>query len=82
MMGLPAGTRIWIAAGFTDMRSGFNGLAAKVETALQEDPYSGHVFVFRGRQWQDTHGAPVDLCTRRPRQRRHRASRRVVCLLT
>jgi transposase len=50
MMGLPAGTRIWIAAGFTDMRSGFNGLAAKVETALQEDPYSGHVFVFRGRR--------------------------------
>ena len=28
------GTRIWIAAGFTDMRSGFNGLAAKVESAL------------------------------------------------
>lgn len=50
MMGLPAGTRIWIAAGFTDMRAGFNGLAAEVETALQEDPYSGHVFVFRGRR--------------------------------
>ncbi len=29
MIGLPAGTRIWIAAGFTDMRCGFNGLAAK-----------------------------------------------------
>ena len=50
MIGLPAGTRIWLAAGVTDMRSGFNGLAAKVETALQEDPYSGHVFVFRGRR--------------------------------
>jgi len=47
MIGLPAGTRIWLAAGFTDMRSGFNGLAAKVQTALTEDPYSGHVFVFR-----------------------------------
>jgi transposase len=32
------------------MRSGFNGLAAKVETALAEDPFSGHVFVFRGRR--------------------------------
>ena len=32
------------------MRSGFNGLAAKVETALKEDPYSGHVFVFRSRR--------------------------------
>lgn len=50
MMGLPTGTRIWLAAGVTDMRSGFNGLAAKVETALQADPFSGHVFVFRGKR--------------------------------
>lgn len=50
MIGLPAGTRIWLAAGVTDMRSGFNGLASKVQTALEEDPYSGHVFVFRGRR--------------------------------
>jgi hypothetical protein len=50
MIGLPAGTRVWLAAGVTDMRSGFNGLAAKVETALAEDPFSGHVFVFRGRR--------------------------------
>jgi transposase len=50
MIGLPAGTRVWLAAGFTDMRSGFNGLAAKVQTALAEDPYSGHVFVFRGKR--------------------------------
>lgn len=50
MIGLPAGTRVWIAAGFTDMRSGFNGLAAKVETALAEDPFSGLVFVFRGKR--------------------------------
>jgi hypothetical protein len=50
MMGLPAGTRIWIAAGFTDMRSGFNGLAAKVEGVLTDDPFSGNVFVFRGRR--------------------------------
>lgn len=50
MIGLPSGTRIWLAAGITDMRSGMNGLAARVETALTEDPYSGHVFVFRGRR--------------------------------
>jgi transposase len=50
VIGLPAGTRIWIAAGITNMRSGFNGLAAKVQTALAEDPFSGHVFVFRGRR--------------------------------
>ena len=32
------------------MRSGFNGLAATVQTALTEDRFSGHVFVFRGRR--------------------------------
>jgi len=50
MIGLPAGTRIWLVAGMTDMRCGFNGLAAKVQTALTENPYSGHVFLFRGRR--------------------------------
>jgi len=50
MIGLPAGTRIWLAAGITDMRACINGLAARVETALTENPYSGHVFVFRGRR--------------------------------
>ena len=50
MIGLPAGTKVWLAAGTTDMRSGSNGLAAKVQTALEEDPFSGHVFVFRGRR--------------------------------
>ncbi|AOK46125.1 isocitrate lyase [Burkholderia sp. MSMB617WGS] len=50
VVGLPAGTRIWIAAGVTDMRCGFNGLAAKVRTALAENPFSGHIFVFRGRR--------------------------------
>jgi len=50
MIGLPAGTKIWLAAGITDMRAGMNGLAAKVGTALAEDPYCGHVFVFRGRR--------------------------------
>jgi transposase len=50
VIGLPAGTRVWIAAGHTDMRKGFNGLAALVQSALADNPYSGHVFVFRGRR--------------------------------
>lgn len=50
MIGLPGGTRIWLAAGQTDMRKGFDGLAALVQTQLREDPFSGHVFVFRGRR--------------------------------
>jgi transposase len=50
MIGLPAGTRIWLAAGVTDMRKGMNGLAALVQTVLERDPFSGHVFAFRGRR--------------------------------
>ena len=50
MIGLPAGTRVWLAAGLTDMRRGFDGLAALVQSALTQDPFSGHVFVFRGRR--------------------------------
>ena len=50
MINLPAGTQIWIAAGVTDMRRGFDGLAAIVQSTLEVNPFSGHVFVFRGRQ--------------------------------
>ncbi|ELK6655996.1 IS66 family insertion sequence element accessory protein TnpB [Citrobacter freundii] len=34
MIPLPTGTKIWLVAGVTDMRNGFNGLAAKVQTTL------------------------------------------------
>lgn len=50
MISLPAGTNIWISAGVTDLRRGFTGLSAVAQTALEQDPYSGHVFVFRGRR--------------------------------
>jgi transposase len=50
MIGWPAGTRIWIVAGVTDLRRGFVGLAGMVQTVLAEDPFSGQVFVFRGRR--------------------------------
>jgi transposase len=46
----PVGTRIWIAAGVTDLRRGFDGLSAQVQNVLQQQPFSGHVFVFRGRR--------------------------------
>jgi len=49
MIGLPAGTRVWLAAGVTDMRKGMSGLAALVQTSLESDPFCGHLFVFRGR---------------------------------
>lgn len=50
MISLPTGARIWIAAGVTDLRRGFSGLSAVAQTVLQEDPFAGHVFVFRGRR--------------------------------
>jgi transposase len=49
MIALPAGVKVWLAAGATDMRNGFDGLAALVQTQLAEDPFSGQLFVFRGK---------------------------------
>jgi transposase len=61
---VPAQTRIWLAAGVTDMRKGFNGLSLLTQNALKQDPFSGHLFVFRGRGgdllkiiWWDGQGA-------------------------
>jgi transposase len=50
MIGPPAGTYIWIVAGVTDLRRGFMGLSGTVQTTLQQNPFSGHVFIFRGRR--------------------------------
>ena len=50
MIALPPGVRIWLAAGVTDMRKGFGGLAALVQETLAENPFSGQMFVFRGRR--------------------------------
>jgi len=50
MIGLPSSTRIWLACGVTDMRKGFDGLAAIVQMQLLDDPFSGQLFVFRGRR--------------------------------
>ena len=47
---IPSGTRVWLAAGMTDMRRGFDGLAAIVQERLGADPFGGHVFIFRGRR--------------------------------
>jgi transposase len=64
MIPVPGNTRVWLAAGVTDMRRGFNTLAAQTEKLLAEAPYSCHLFVFRGRRgdllkiiWWDTQGA-------------------------
>jgi transposase len=43
-------TRVWLAAGTTDMRKGFTGLSALAQNVLASNPLCGHVFVFRGRR--------------------------------
>lgn len=63
MIPVPSGAKVWIAAGFTDMRKGFDGLALVVQEILKRDPHGGHLFVFRGRRgdlikllWHDGQG--------------------------
>jgi transposase len=63
MISLPAGARVWLATGHTDMRKGFDGLALLVQETLKRNPHTGHLFVFRGRRgslikvlWHDGQG--------------------------
>ena len=63
MITVPAGVRVYLAMGPTDMRKGMNGLALQVQEVLRRDPFGGHVFVFRGRKgdllkilWHDNQG--------------------------
>ncbi len=59
-------TRVFLAVEPTDMRKGFDGLFALVENVLREDPFSGHLFVFRNRRrdrlkilWWDRDGLAI-----------------------
>ncbi|STL09113.1 transposase [Escherichia coli] len=63
MISLPSDTRISLVAGVTDMRKSFNGLGEQVQHVLDENPFSGHLFIFRGRRsdmikilWADADG--------------------------
>ena len=63
MISLPSGPRIWLIAGVTDMRKSFNGLGEQIQHVLDEPPFSGHLFIFRGRRgdmikilWADADG--------------------------
>ena len=79
MIAVPAGTCVRLAAGHTDMRCGMNSLAARVQTHLAREPFSGHIFVFRGRRgdllkllWWDGDG----LCLLAKRRRAASSGRR------
>ena len=70
MIAFPAGTKVWIAGGVTDMRRGMNTLALAVQQGLGRDPHGGEIFCFRGRKgdlvkllWHD--GVGMSLYTKR-----------------
>ena len=50
MIAIPVGARVYLALGRTDMRKGFDGLSMLAQSVLRQDPFSGHLFVFRGRR--------------------------------
>ena len=49
MLSLSPATRIFVALDPVDMRRSFNGLYAHVQTVLQQDPLSGHLFIFTNK---------------------------------
>ena len=62
-LGPPAGVRVFLACGRTDMRKGMDGLAMLAQQVLRQDPFSGALFAFRGRRgglvkllWYDGQG--------------------------
>ena len=70
MMQLAPGTQVWLSCRPTDMRKGFDGLSAEVKNVLLTDPFSGHLFVFRGQRGdRQSRREPAH-----PPRRDHRAS--------
>jgi len=62
-LGPSPGVRVWLACGRTDMRKGMDGLAMLAQQVLNDDPFGGAVFAFRGRRggivkllWYDGQG--------------------------
>jgi transposase len=49
MLMLPPSVRIFVASRPVDLRRSFDGLAALTQEQLEQDPWSGHLFVFRNR---------------------------------
>jgi transposase len=43
-------TKVFLAKGATDMRKSFRGLSIITEATLEQDPGSGHLFVFVNRR--------------------------------
>ena len=70
MIAVPPGVRVYLACGTTDMRRGMAGLAMQVQQTLEQNPFDGAVFAFRGKRgglikvlWHD--GIGLCLLTKR-----------------
>jgi transposase len=50
MLNLPPAVRLFVARGATDMRKSFDSLAALVIDVIDQDPQSGHLFLFVNRR--------------------------------
>jgi len=50
MFNFSSTVRIFVYARPTDMRCSFNGLYALVRNQLNQNPFSGHLFLFRSRR--------------------------------
>ena len=50
MITIPSGARVLVATKPVDFRKGGEGLAALVREALNEDPFSRTIFVFRSKR--------------------------------
>lgn len=75
MLGLGAATRIYVATGATDMRLSFDGLYALVVGQLQQDPRTGHLFLFANKRRDRMRilffdGSSLWVCARRMEQGR------------
>ena len=47
---LATGTKVFLACRPVDLRNGFDGLAAKAQQVISTNPFSGHLFIFRGKR--------------------------------
>lgn len=50
MLSVPRQVKIFVSLQPTDMRRGFPGLSGEVQSTLQQDPLSGHLFLFHNRR--------------------------------
>lgn len=50
MLSVPGRVKIFLCLSATDMRKSFDSLSALVSEVLQQDPLSGHLFVFRSKR--------------------------------